>query len=84
MLSVSSSEESDPHHYEMYINILSYIYILLLLIAFPLDSSRSNAWVKNLPSEADFLLPRRNRELGILYQGAQERLRVAVDKMIKG
>ena len=42
------------------------------------------SWRHNLPSEADFLLPRRNRELSILYHGAQERLRLKVHDPITG
>ena len=72
------------------LQIAAFSSLMLLFIAFllALPSYRTNldhpSWVKNLPSEADYLVPRRNRELSILYHGAQERLRVSVDKMIKG
>lgn len=73
-----------PQRFEI---ILLSMFLLLLALLIALPSYQSNvdhAWVKNLPSESDYLVPRRNRELSILYHGAQERLRVAVDKMIKG
>ena len=38
---------------------------------------------RRLPEES-FLLPRRDRDLGILYMGAQERMRLVVHRMIKG
>ena len=47
--------------------------------------SQELAWAhgRRLPEES-FLLPRRDRDLGILYMGAQERMRLVVHRMIKG
>ena len=42
------------------------------------------AWRYNLPPEATYLLPYRNRELGMLYMGARERARKAVHKLVTG
>ena len=42
------------------------------------------AWRANRPPEETYLLPRRNRELGMLYMGAQERVRLMVHKLITG
>lgn len=47
---------------------------------FPLDRT----WLHNLPPEASFMLPRRHRELGLLYRGAQERLRIKVNNLLTG
>ena len=42
------------------------------------------SWLHNRPSEAAYMLPHRNRDLGILYMGATERARLVVHKMING
>eukprot|EP00195_Chlamydomonas_chlamydogama_P017355 CAMPEP_0202913954 /NCGR_PEP_ID=MMETSP1392-20130828/61888_1 /ASSEMBLY_ACC=CAM_ASM_000868 /TAXON_ID=225041 /ORGANISM="Chlamydomonas chlamydogama, Strain SAG 11-48b" /LENGTH=154 /DNA_ID=CAMNT_0049605423 /DNA_START=134 /DNA_END=595 /DNA_ORIENTATION=+ len=41
-------------------------------------------WVKNLPAESSYMVPRRQREFGMLYRGAMERTRIAVNKLVTG
>mmetsp|Transcript_33865 Transcript_33865/g.75103 ORF Transcript_33865/g.75103 Transcript_33865/m.75103 type:complete len:554 (+) Transcript_33865:139-1800(+) len=41
-------------------------------------------WIHNLPPESSYLLGRRFREFGMLYRGATERTRIAVNKLVKG
>ena len=42
------------------------------------------SWLHSRPPESSFLLPRRQRELGLLYMGATERMRLAVHRMMTG
>lgn len=68
--------------------------ILLILAASSFTSQalphRSNhterelSWLRNRPPEASYMLPRRNRDLGMLYMGAMERSRLIVHKMMTG
>ena len=42
------------------------------------------SWLHKRPPEESYLLPRRNRDLGMLYMGAAERSRLVVHKMMAG
>ena len=40
--------------------------------------------VRSLPAESAYLLPRDNRDMGIVYSGSHERLRAVLGKMLSG
>ena len=66
--------------------------LLSLSLSYPASSlphrstytDRELSWMHNRPPEASYLLPRRNRDLGVLYMGATERMRLVVHKMMAG
>ena len=66
--------------------------LLSLSLSYPASSlphrstytDRELSWMHNRPPEASYLLPRRNRDLGVLYMGATERMRLVVHKMMTG
>lgn len=40
--------------------------------------------VRSLPEESTYLLPRDNRDMGIVYSGSHERLRAMLGRLISG
>ena len=50
----------------------------------PDHTEQELSWLHKRPPEESYLLPRRNRDLGMLYMGAAERSRLVVHKMMTG
>ena len=48
------------------------------------DHHHQHRGVRSLPAESTYLLPRDNRDMGIVYSGSHERLRAVLGKMLSG